>query len=216
MTDGEAASGAGRRARPDRAGRRGRVPAHAGGPRTRSIAGRGSRYVQLATAAPEGAASLVRWRALGRDAAGRLGVEQVVVDVRRPGHRRRSRAPRPGRPRRVDLPVRRQSRPPDPRAARDRGLDGDRRGPAGGRGAGRLQRRRDGAVGDPVRRPASMAAGGRRAGLVPMVEVLPHFDRFASWMPDLVVRRVAGAPAGVQVVGIDEDTTLVGGRGGWE
>ena len=49
-----------------------------------------------------------------------------------------------------------------------------------------------------------------------MVEVLPHFDRFASWMPDLVLRRVAGAPAGVHVVGVDEDTALVGGLPGWD
>jgi hypothetical protein len=35
-------------------------------------------------------------------------------------------------------------------------------------------------------------------------------------MPDLVVRRVAGAPAGVHVVGIDEDTALVGGLDGWD
>jgi hypothetical protein len=34
-------------------------------------------------------------------------------------------------------------------------------------------------------------------------------------VPDLVLRRVAGAPAGVRVVGVDEDTALVGGLGGW-
>ena len=41
------------------------------------------RYVQLATAASlEGEESLRRWHDLGARAAERLGVEQVVVDVR--------------------------------------------------------------------------------------------------------------------------------------
>jgi hypothetical protein len=66
-----------------------------------------------------------------------------------------------------------------------------------------------------VRRPWKPAIDG--LGLVPMVEVLPHFDRFASWMPDLVLNRVTGAPPGVQVIGIDEDTALVGGLpSGWD
>ncbi len=47
------------------------------------IAGRAPRYVQLATAAaPEGQQSLDRWQRLGKQQADRLGVEQVVVDVR--------------------------------------------------------------------------------------------------------------------------------------
>ncbi|HEY8730078.1 MAG TPA: Type 1 glutamine amidotransferase-like domain-containing protein, partial [Acidothermaceae bacterium] len=47
------------------------------------IAGRPPRYVQLATAAaPEGQKSLDRWHRLGKAQADRLGVEQVVVDVR--------------------------------------------------------------------------------------------------------------------------------------
>ena len=47
------------------------------------MAGRSPKYVQLATAAaPEGDESLARWHALGRAQAERLGVEQVVVDVR--------------------------------------------------------------------------------------------------------------------------------------
>ena len=47
------------------------------------LEGRAPKYVQLATAAaPEGDDSLGRWHALGRAQAERLGVEQVVVDVR--------------------------------------------------------------------------------------------------------------------------------------
>ena len=48
----------------------------------RLIAGRPPRYVQLATAAaPEGPESLGRWHALGKAAAARLGVEQVIIPV---------------------------------------------------------------------------------------------------------------------------------------
>ena len=40
-------------------------------------------YVQLATAAaPEGDRSLAHWHDLGRQAAERLGAEQVVIDIR--------------------------------------------------------------------------------------------------------------------------------------
>ncbi|MCY7366371.1 MAG: hypothetical protein LH469_13820, partial [Frankiaceae bacterium] len=46
------------------------------------LEGRPPRYVQLATAAaPEGPESIGRWHALGRAAAERLGVHQVVVPV---------------------------------------------------------------------------------------------------------------------------------------
>jgi cyanophycinase-like exopeptidase len=44
---------------------------------------RPKRYVQIATAAaPEGDGSLTRWHTLGAQQAQRLGVEQVIVDVR--------------------------------------------------------------------------------------------------------------------------------------
>ena len=61
----------------------------------------------------------------------------------------------------------------------------------------------------PIRRRSTAAVPG--LGVVPGVEVLPHFDRFSAWQPDLAGRRVAAAGPGVQVVGIDEDTALVGG-----
>src|ERR1700710_1118884 len=48
----------------------------------RLLEGRPPRYVQLATAAaPEGPQSRGRWPALGRTAAERLGVTQVVIPV---------------------------------------------------------------------------------------------------------------------------------------
>jgi cyanophycinase len=185
------------------------------------IAGRPPRYVQLATAAaPEGPASLARWHALGAAAAERLGVEQVVVPVDR----------------RDDA-----QKPANAELVADAGLiylsggnpgylaetlrdtlvwqaivDSWRRGAAlAGCSAGAMVM--SASLPD-VRRPWRPAIRG--LGLVPMIEVLPHFDRFTAWLPDLAVRRVASAPPGVQVVGIDEDTALVAGLscgdgGGW-
>jgi cyanophycinase-like exopeptidase len=62
--------------------------------------------------------------------------------------------------------------------------------------------------------------GTRRGlGLVPQLAVIPHFDRFESWSPGIVERFLADADDaadGVTVVGIDEDTALVGGPERWE
>ena len=46
-------------------------------------------------------------------------------------------------------------------------------------------------------------------GVVPELAVLPHFDRFEHWVPDLVDRRLEDPPAAVTLVGIDEETALV-------
>ncbi|HEX2808466.1 MAG TPA: Type 1 glutamine amidotransferase-like domain-containing protein [Kineosporiaceae bacterium] len=181
------------------------------------LAGRPGRYVQLATAAaPEGAASLARWHDLGAAAASRLGVEQVVVPV-------------------VDRAT-----------AQDAGLAELVAGAgliylSGGNPGFLAETLRDSTVWTAivgawsagaalagcsagamalsaslpdVRHPWRPATPG--LGLVPMVEVLPHFDRFAARMPDLVLRRVTGAPAGVRVIGIDEDTAMVAGLDGWD
>ena len=181
------------------------------------IEGRPPRYVQLATAAaPEGRSVLQRWHDLGADAARRLGVEQVVVDV-------------------VDGES--ANDPDQARLVAGAGLvylsggspmyltqalqgalvweailDAWRGGAAlAGCSAGAMAL---GAGFPDLRRPWRQAIPG--LGVVPGIEVLPHFDAFASRMPDLVLRRVSGAPDGVQVVGIDEDTALVTGLDGLE
>lgn len=181
------------------------------------LAGRPPRYVQLATAAaPEGPASLAYWHDLGAAAAQRLGVEQVALPVI------------------------------DRASADDPGLAAEVAGAgliylSGGNPGFLIETLRDtavwraiaaawrsgaalagcsagamalGASVPEIRRPWRPARNG--LGLVSMVEVLPHFDRFAARMPDLVLRRVAGAPPGVQLIGIDEDTALVGGLPGWQ
>ena len=183
------------------------------------IAGRPPRYVQLATgAAPEGPASLARWHALGAAAAQRIGVGQVVVPV---GDRNDAQDPANaalvagagliylsgGNPAYLTDTLR-------DTLVWKAIVAAWRAGAAlAGCSAGAMAM--SASLPD-VRRPWRPAIPG--LGLVPMVEVLPHFDRFTAWMPDLAVRRIAGAPPDVQVVGIDEDTALVGGlpeHGGW-
>jgi len=44
---------------------------------------------------------------------------------------------------------------------------------------------------------------------VPELAVIPHFDRMARWAPDLPARYATRVPAGVTVVGIDEDTAVI-------
>ena len=48
--------------------------------------------------------------------------------------------------------------------------------------------------------------------VVPELAILPHFDRLRRFAPDLARRRV---PEGITLVGVDEDTAIVGGPDGW-
>ncbi len=52
-------------------------------------------------------------------------------------------------------------------------------------------------------------------GLVPNLAVLPHFDRLKRFAPQLVEGRAAQLPDGIALVGIDEDTAMVGGPSVW-
>jgi cyanophycinase len=56
-----------------------------------------------------------------------------------------------------------------------------------------------------------MSRPGRGLGVVPELTVLPHFDRIEAWVPGVVTRVREEAPAGTLVIGIDEETALVGG-----
>jgi cyanophycinase len=57
---------------------------------------------------------------------------------------------------------------------------------------------------------AGACALSRVADVVPHLVVLPHFDRFEHWMPGLAVRMLARTPPDAVLVGIDEETALVG------
>lgn len=50
-------------------------------------------------------------------------------------------------------------------------------------------------------------------GLDPGLAVISHYDRMLHWWPDAEARHRAALPPGATLVGIDEDTALVGGRG---
>jgi cyanophycinase len=51
----------------------------------------------------------------------------------------------------------------------------------------------------------------RGLGLLKHIRVLPHFDKMLGWVPDLLSRPFLRASEGVRLVGVDEDTALVGG-----
>ena len=52
-------------------------------------------------------------------------------------------------------------------------------------------------------------------GLLPNIRVIPHFDRMLGWIPDIITRYLINTPPGVTLVGIDENTALVGGINSW-
>lgn len=180
------------------------------------LAGRGDRYVQIPTAAaPEGAQVLDRWIRLGAEQAARIGVQAVPVVVRDRG----------------------QADDPDLAAlVRGAGLVYL----SGGNPAFLAQSMRGSAVWAEVlaawRAGAALAgcSAGAMAltgwvphvralhrpvdpglGVLPHLRVIPHFDRMLGWAPDLITRVLLHAPPGVSVLGIDEDTALVGGPHEW-
>lgn len=165
-------------------------------------------YVQLATAAaPEGQSSLDHWHGLGRDAAERLGARQVVVDVR---DRDDADDPRwadliPG----AGLVYLSGGNPSF--------LANTLRGTLVWRTIEKAWRQGAGLAGCSA---GAMALGGyvpnfrhpRSGGtdglaIVPQARVLPHFDRYTRWMPDMALRPLIAE--GSVVLGIDEDTALV-------
>ena len=52
-------------------------------------------------------------------------------------------------------------------------------------------------------------------GVVRSLMVIPHFDRIERWAPGVVARAVEAIPDGVHLVGVDEDTAIVGGPAEW-
>lgn len=165
------------------------------------------RFVQLATAAaPEGDASLRYWHDLGAHAASRLGAEQVVIDVR---HREDAFDSSHldaienaaliylsgGNP--VFLAATLADTPLWAHIRRA-WLSGSS---LAGCSAGAM------VLGDHVPDLRHIrSAGAPGLNVVAPMRVLPHFDRFGSRIPDLLLRPFRNN--GV-LVGIDEDTALV-------
>lgn len=176
------------------------------------LAGRPPRFVQIPTAAGrEGAERLGYWVNLGQAQAERIGVESVpliVVD--------RTQADDPSVAARVAGAGLIYLSGGDPGfladTLRDTALwraivDAWRSGSAlAGCSAGAM------AMGEWI--PSWRRSGGKRTrglGLLPHLAVLPHFDRLLGRVPDLLTRPLLHPPDGVRLVGIDEDTAIVGG-----
>lgn len=177
------------------------------------LRGRGHLYIQLATAAaPEGPRSLDRWHRLGAEAAQRLGAEQVIVDVRD-----RADADRPelaSLVRGAGL-IYLSGGNPTYLAETLRGTlvwqaiahEWSEGAALAGCSAGAM------ALADHVVHPLRPQHGVAGLGAVPGVRIIPHFDRWAGRLPDLALRPWTG---GSQILlGIDEDTALVGGPHEW-
>ena len=64
-----------------------------------------------------------------------------------------------------------------------------------------------------IRRRGGVAVPG--LGLARGMAVLPHFDQIDRWRPGATASVVASTPPGVHVIGIDEDTAMVGGPTDW-
>jgi cyanophycinase-like exopeptidase len=174
------------------------------------LAGRPPRYVQLPTAAGrEGEASVARWIALGAAQARRLGVEAVPLRVL------------------------------DRQTAGDEALACQVAGAglvylSGGSPAHLADSLRDtpvwAAIVNEWRGGAALAgcSAGAMAltswvpdllhpngsahpglGVVPMLRVLPHFDRMQRWARWVAETLAARSPDGVTLVGIEEDTAMV-------
>lgn len=182
----------------------------------RLLAGRPPRYVQIPTAAaPEGEDSLARWVALGREQAGRLGVEAVPVLARD-----RAEADEPALAALVAGAglVYLSGGNPTYCASTLRGTAVWQAAHDAWQGGAALAGCSAGAMSltswvPELRHPRRDADPG--LGVVPRLRVIPHFDRFLGWLPDLVGRYLARSPGDVEVVGLDEDTALVWDDGAW-
>lgn len=181
------------------------------------LADRPPRYVQLATAAvPDGPSVVEKWHRLGTAQAKRLGVEAVIIPVNN----------------RAD--------------ADDVTLAAMVSGAgliylSGGNPAYLADTLRDTAVWAAIvaawRDGAALAGcsagamaltswvpslrhprigGTDGLALLPHLRVIPHFDVFAARIPDLVTRFLLPHDPSVAVIGIDEETALVGGPVEWK
>jgi len=180
------------------------------------LAGRAPIFVQIPTAAaPEGSTSLDRWTALGVAQAARLGVTPVPLRVESREHAEDPAVAEQVRG--AGLIYLSGGNPPfladtlrgtllwqAIRAAWQAGAA------LAGCSAGAI------ALTDwvpDIRRPETPGRHGLAA--VPHLRVIPHFDRLTGWMPDLPERYLLDLPPATGVVGIDEDTALVGGPEEW-
>ena len=181
------------------------------------IAGRGRRYVQIATAAvPDGDDVVAKWERLGREQAGRMGVDAVTITIRT-----RDQANDPEVVQQLDGAGLIYFSGGDPGFLADtvrgtlfikRTFELWQEGVAlAGCSAGAM------AMTSWIPSLRHPVKGGTEGfAFLPNLRVLPHFDKFPKWIPDVVSRIMHDLPAGVSVVGIDEETAIVGGPSEWK
>ena len=180
------------------------------------LAGRPPRYVQLATAAvPDGPDVVERWHSLGITQAERLGVEPVIVPVNdRADAETRKWPPRwPGRGWCTCRVVTRRTWPTPceiPRCGPRSSMRGAVAPPWPGVA---LAPSRSTSWVPRLRNPSEEGAIG--LGLLPHLRVIPHFDRFAARGTYILNRFLLPFDPAVTVVGVDEETALVGGPEEW-
>lgn len=180
------------------------------------LVGRPPRYVQLATAAvPDGPVVVEKWHRLGAAQAQRLGVEAVIVPVsNRDDANNAEFASRIAGAGLIYL--------------------------SGGNPGFLADTLRDTLVWESIEeswREGSSLAGcsaGAMAltswipslrhplqggtdglGLLSHIRVIPHFDAFAARIPDLMTRFLLPHESSMVLIGIDEDTAIVGGPTEW-
>lgn len=180
------------------------------------LAGRAPRYVQLATAAvPDGPSVVERWHNLGIEQAQRLGVEPIILAVSDRADAENAEI-----------------------AAQVAGagliyLSGGNPGflsdtlrdtavwkaiVAAWRDGAALAGCSAGAMAmtswvPSLRHPRQGGTNG--LALLPHLRVIPHFDFFASKVPDVVTRFLLPHDPAITVIGIDEETAIVGGPTEW-
>lgn len=180
------------------------------------IKGRAPRYVQLATAAvPDGPDVVARWHRLGHEQATRMGVEQIVVAVVD-----RDDANNPTFASLIEGAGLIYLSGGNPTFLADT-LRDSRVWTAielAWRGGAALAGCSAGAMAltswvPSLRHPRGGGTDG--LGLLPHLRVIPHFDAFAARMPDVVTRFLLPDSDHTTLLGIDEDTAVVGGLEEW-
>jgi cyanophycinase-like exopeptidase len=180
------------------------------------IAGRPARYVQLATAAvPDGPPVVERWHNLGRAQAERLGVEAVILEVN--DRKDADDAAIADQVKGAGL-VYLSGGHPAYLAETLRGTLVWEAIVSAWRGGSALAGCSAGAMAfsswvPSLRHPRE--GGTEGLGLLPHLRVIPHFDAFAARIPDMVTRFLLPHDPSVTVLGIDEETAIVGGPSLW-
>ena len=185
--------------------------------------GRPPRVAILPTAASlEGSGRVNWWLELGRRHYGAMGVEVVAVPV---GNR--AEADDPGLAGLIDEVglVYLSGGDPHHLASSLRGSLVWRAIVAAWHGGAALAGCSAGAMALTSGAPADLGPGGVRGsrgegepglGLIGHLAVIPHFDLLEQRRPDIVEWFGGWQPAGTTLVGVEEDTALVGDDGGWQ